>query len=82
MENQNLQAKPNFDLKATKVIETPKGKKVFMQGVLLRKVSKFLIQMDEDGIVPVPVFYEVMSGKILKDSIPKEIRKDYEDDCI
>ena len=73
---------PQFDLKNTKVIETPNGKKVFQQGMLLRKVSKFLINSKEDAIAPIPIFYEIISGKILKDSIPKEIREDYKDDCI
>ena len=77
-ENMNL----NVDLKSTTAIETPEGGQVFNQGVLLRKVSKFVVGADEDAVMPIPIFYDPISGKILKDTIPAELRKDYEDHMI
>jgi len=72
----------NVDLKNTQVVETKEGNVVFQQGVILRKVSKFVVGAEEDAVMPIPVFYDPISGKILKDTIPAEIRKDYEDHMI
>ena len=72
----------NVDLKNTQVVETKEGNVVFQQGVILRKVSKFVVGAEEDAVMPIPVFYDPISGKILKDTIPAELRKDYEDHMI
>jgi hypothetical protein len=72
----------NVDLKNTQVVETAEGNVVFQQGVILRKVSKFVVGADEDAVMPIPIFYDPISGKILKDTIPAELRKDYEDHMI
>jgi hypothetical protein len=79
--NQNLnQAQsPNVDLSKTTSIETPEGEKIFQQGVLLRKVSKFLVGANEDAILPIPVFFDPKTGKILESSIPSELREEYKD---
>jgi hypothetical protein len=76
------QPKMNIDLKNTKSIETPEGNKIFQQGILLRSVSKFIIGAEEDAIIPVPVFYDLVSGKILESTIPVELREEYKDDII
>ena len=72
----------NVDLQNTQVVETKEGNVVFQQGVILRRVSKFVVGADEDAVMPIPVFYDPISGKILKDTIPAELRKDYEDHMI
>ena len=69
----------NIDLKNTTGIQNSEGGSVFQQGLILRKISKFIAGTPEDAIIPIPVFYDVNSSKILLDSIPKEIRADYED---
>ena len=33
---------------------------------------------DEDAVLPIPVFYDGSTGKILKDTLPPEIRGDYD----
>jgi hypothetical protein len=73
---------PQLDLSKTTSIETPSGSKIWSQGVILRKVSKFVVGADEDAVMPIPIFYDPISGKILKDTIPAELRKDYEDHMI
>jgi hypothetical protein len=78
----NQQPKMNIDLKNTKSIETPEGNKIFQQGVLLREVSKFVVGAEEDAILPVPIFYDPISGKILKSTIPVELREEYKNDVI
>jgi len=80
MEQQNLNI--NIDLKNTTGIESPEGHKVFAQGVLLRKVSKFVVGSKEDAVMPIPVFYDPFTGKVLKSTIPAELREEYENDTI
>ena len=45
----------------------------------MRKVSKFVTGGDEDALLPIPVFYDLETKKILLDSIPKELREEYEE---
>ena len=82
MSNQEKQMNLNIDLKNTTVVETKEGNVVFQQGVILRRVSKFVVGADEDAVMPIPVFYDPISGKLLKDTVPAELRKDYEDHMI
>ena len=58
---------PQIDLKNTTGIKTTDDTSVFQQGVLLRKVSKFVTGTSEDAMLPIPVFYEASTGKILTD---------------
>jgi len=80
--SQQQQMNLNVDLKNTTPIETPDGGVVFQQGVILRKVSKFVVGADEDAILPIPVFYDTVSGKILESTLPLEIREEYKEHSI
>ena len=73
---------PKIDLKNTSGLKTSDGKSEFQQGVILRKVSKFVTGTNEDAMMPIPVFYEPNTGKILTDSIPKELREELADELI
>ena len=46
---------------------------------ILRKVSKFIAGTSEDAIMPIPVFYDVKTGKVLVEMLPKELREEYAD---
>jgi hypothetical protein len=70
---------PNIDFKQTTSVEGFNGEKLFGQAVIIRKISKFLIGADEDALIPIPVFYDLESKKILTDSLPPEIREEYKD---
>jgi hypothetical protein len=70
------QIKLNIDLKNTQPITLDENH-VFVEGVVLRKVSKFITGTSEDGIVPIPVFYNPTTGKILIETLPKELREEY-----
>jgi len=71
MENQiNM----NFNLKNTQEVLTPSGGKVWQQGFVIRKVSKFITGTSEDAVMPIPVFYDPKTGEILQDTLPKELR--------
>ena len=79
---QQPQQQPQLDLSKTTSIETPSGSKIWSQGVILRKVSKFVVGADEDAVMPIPIFYDTVSGKILKETLPVELREEYTDHTI
>ena len=72
----------NIDFKNTTSVEGFNGEKLFGQAFIIRKISKFVVGGNEDAIMPIPVFYDLESKKILIDSIPKDIREEYEDIAI
>jgi hypothetical protein len=76
---QNKQPQLNIDFKNTTPVEGFNGSQLFGQAVLVRKISKFLIGADEDALIPIPVFYDLESKKILLDSLPPELREEYKD---
>lgn len=80
--NQKPQLNVNIDIKNTTPITSPDGNQVFQEGVILRKVSKFVTGTAEDGIIPVPVFFDVKTGKVLVELLPKELRAEFEDDAV
>ena len=72
----------NIDLKNTQAVNNFDGGNVFLQGVILRKVSKFVTGTNEDALMPIPVFYDPSTKKILTDSVPKELREELADELI
>jgi len=74
------QINANIDIKNTTPITSPEGNQVFQEGVILRKVSRFITGTTEDGVIPVPVFFDVITGKVLVELLPKELRAEFEDD--
>ena len=75
-------APPQVDLKSTTPFESPEGNKIFQQGVLIRKVSKFVAGTAEDAVMPIPVFYDADTKKIIGLTLPPELREEYKDDII
>ena len=81
-ENGQQQQGLNIDFKNTTPVEGFDGGQLFGQAFLMRKVSKFVVGGSEDALMPIPVFYDLETKKILIDSIPKDIREEYEDIAI
>jgi hypothetical protein len=79
MNNPTQQQAPNIDFGATTSIDGFDGGKLFGQAFVLRKVSKFVVGGNEDAILPIPVFYDMETKKIITDSLPKELREEYKD---
>jgi len=73
-----MTTQPQIDLGKTTSIETENGGKLFQQGFILRKVSRFITNSPEDAVMPIPVFYDPETGKILGQGLPPEIRDDYD----
>ena len=69
----------NIDIKNTAPVTSEDGNMVFQEGVVLRRVSRFVTGTSEDGIIPVPVFFDVKTGKVLIDMLPKELREEFQE---
>jgi hypothetical protein len=72
----------NIDLKNTTGIQNSEGGSVFQQGLILRKISKFIAGTPEDAIMPIPVFYDPHTFKIFAEALPKELREELKDESI
>ena len=75
--NQNGQQGLNIDFKSTTAIEGFDGGHLFGQAYVLRKVSKFVVGGKEDALLPIPVFYDLETKKIILESVPTELRDEY-----
>lgn len=73
------QPEMNIDFTTTTAVEGFNGGQLFGQAFVLRKISKFVIGANEDALIPIPVFYDLESKKIIKDSLPPELRDEYTD---
>lgn len=73
------QPEMNIDFTTTTAVEGFNGGQLFGQAFVLRKISKFVIGANEDALIPIPVFYDLESKKIIKDSLPPELREEYTD---
>jgi len=73
---------PPIDLKNTTEVKNFNGGIIFKQGFVLRTVSKFITGTDEDALLPIPVFYDPDTYKILKSSVPVDLREEYKDQLI
>jgi len=73
------QMKMNIDINQTMPISSEEGNQIFQEAVVLRKVSKFLAGTAEDAVIPIPVFIDVKTNKILIEMLPKELREEYEE---
>ena len=68
----------NIDLKNTESVEHKNGK-VWAQGFIIRKVSKFVAGTAEDAYMPIPVFYDPETGEVLQATLPPELRDEAAD---
>ena len=80
--SENNVGQPQVKLEDTTSFVTPEGNKIFQQGVLLRSVSKFIAGTDEDAVMPIPVFFDPETKKLVGLTLPPEIREEYKDDLI
>ena len=78
--NQNgTQPQMNIDFKNTTPVEGFDGGQLFGQAFVIRKVSKFVTGGAEDALLPIPVFYDMETKKIILESIPTELRDEYKE---
>ena len=79
MKQQQEQLQMNVDIKQTVPVQSADGNQVFQEAVILRKASKFLVGTSEDAVIPIPVFIDIKTNKILIELLPKELREEYEE---
>tara|TARA_Y100000361_G_scaffold61646_1_gene54084 strand:+ start:3594 stop:3845 length:252 start_codon:yes stop_codon:yes gene_type:complete len=83
MEQPNAQPRGlNVDLKSTEGLKNSEGGSIFKSGVILRKISKFVAGTENDAIMPIPVFYDPSTNKILGEGIPVELREELKDELV
>ncbi len=83
MEQPNQQQRGlNVDLKSTEGLKNSDGGSIFKSGVILRKISKFVAGTENDAIMPIPVFYDPSTNKILGEGIPVELREELKDELV
>jgi hypothetical protein len=75
----NKQINMNIDIKTTTPVLNEDNKQVFQEGMIFRKVSRFLSGTEEDSIISIPCFFDPTSGKVLIELLPKEIREEYKE---
>lgn len=69
----------NIDIKQSTPVVDDNGNQIFFEATILRKISKFLLGSNEDGIIPIPCFVDIKTGHILIEMLPKELRQEYEE---
>lgn len=50
---------------------------IFTEGILLRKISKFLIGSAQDGLIPINVMICMKCSSILEETLPPQLRTDF-----
>ena len=73
---------PKIDLSNTSALKNFDGGDTFRQEFIIRKVSRFVTGTDEDALLPIPVFYDSKTGKILASSVPKDLREELKDELL
>ena len=73
---------PQIDLKSTTGMKNEEGGSIFKSGVILRKILKFVAGTDNDAIMPIPIFYDPSTNKILGEGLPQELREELKDEIV
>ena len=71
---------PQIDLKSTEGMKNSEGGSIFKSGVIFRRISKFVAGTDSDAIMPIPIFYDPTTNKILGEGVPVELRDELKDE--
>ena len=72
---QPLNSRPDFS--NTISLETWSGSKIWKKGYILRQVNNSNSNIPLDSVIPIAVFYDPKTEKILDNLLPPEIRKEY-----
>ncbi len=69
------QPRLNIDLNKTQEVVCEKcGGKVFQEGLMLRKASKFLTGTTQDALIPLPVFSCSACGHVNEEFLPEPLK--------
>jgi len=79
---QQQQQQPAIDLKNTEQLYREDGGILFKQGFILRKISKFITGTAQDMVMPIPVFYDPETKKIIEQTLPDDLKEELKDSVI
>jgi hypothetical protein len=68
-----MEPKQQLDIRKTTPVLTSTGSKIWVEGFILRKASRFLTGGINDSIIPVPIFYCPTTMEINREGLPKEM---------
>lgn len=68
--------KQQINLQNTQPVYSEDGNILFAEGYIIRKVSRFITATEQDVLMPIPVMYDVNTGKILIEMLPNEIKQE------
>lgn len=74
------EGQPRIDISKTTPVLTSSGGKIWLPGVILRKVNRFVTGTDHDMLVPIDIFYDPETMEVLTDGLPQEIKNLLEDE--
>ena len=63
----------NIDIKTTVPIKSEDGNQIFQEGFLLRKVSRFVTGQPKDGLLPIPIYFDIITGRPVKETLPTDL---------
>ena len=69
---------PRVNIEDTEMV-TDDNCAVYNEGFILRKANRFLVGSDRDQYIPIPIIFNVKTGKPLFEMIPQEVRQEYID---
>ncbi len=67
-----MEQQPNIDIRKTTPVLTSTGNKIWSQGFILRKASRFLTGLPSDSIIPIPIFYDQETMEVNREGLGKE----------
>ena len=70
MEQHNI----NLSLDKTEAVKCKCGNEAFIEGVMLRKASRFLTGTDRDALVPISVMICSKCGDVVEETIPTQLK--------
>ena len=74
MEQQPINLNISLD-KTVEIVCDKCGGKVFQEGLMLRKASKFLTGTAQDALIPLPVFSCSACGWVNEEFLPEPLKK-------
>jgi hypothetical protein len=68
---------PNIDYTKTTSLDTYSGEKIWQSGYILRQVSEETNGIPVNTVIPIQIFFDPITGKVLDNILPPTLRKEY-----
>jgi hypothetical protein len=64
----------NITLDKTTAVTCECENETFIEGVLLRKASRFVTGTSQDALIPIPTFICAKCGEVLEETLPTQLK--------